>query len=306
MGILPALLSITPSSAGLLAAVLSATLSSAKDLVSKRLAFRLHGTLSTFASFACALPYYVVVLALLWLLGDETFTWSLPFLVMVFLRSVTDTMAEWLKMHAFAHADLSLVACFFSLSPLFLLITSPLITGDPLSVPGALAVVLVVVGSLLLVYRPSAHGWAEQKTGILLACGAAVFFSLNSCFDRLAVRHGAPALTGVMTPAVAGFTMTLLSALFLLPLVLRANGAWQALRAQQTGLWGRGALEVAFMVCKLYALQFLSAPDVVGVQRLSLLLSILGGQVFFREQDIGRRLAAAGLILGGVFLIAWL
>ena len=42
------------------------------------------------------------------------------------------------------------------------------------------------------------------------------------------------------------------------------------------------------------------------MQRLSLVLSILGGRVFFKEEDVGRRLAAAGLILGGVFLIAWL
>src|SRR5438128_5587010 len=48
---------------GFLAAVLSAGLSSAKDLLSKRLAFRLDGTVSTFASFFFALPYYVVVLA---------------------------------------------------------------------------------------------------------------------------------------------------------------------------------------------------------------------------------------------------
>jgi drug/metabolite transporter (DMT)-like permease len=68
----------------------------------------------------------------------------------------------------------------------------------------------------------------------------------------------------------------------------------------------RGLLEVAFMVSKLYALQYLQAPYVVGVQRLSLLLSILGGSLFFKEPDVVRRLAAGILILGGVFLIAWL
>jgi drug/metabolite transporter (DMT)-like permease len=283
---------------GLLAALLSTAFSSAKDLVSKRLADRLHGTISTFASFAFALPYYVVVLAVLFVLEVETFTWSLGFLALVFARSVTDTLAEWMKMHAFAHADLSLVACFFSLSPLFLLITSPLITGDPLSVPGAVAVVLVVGGSLVLVYRPSTHRWAAQKTGILLATGASVFFSLNSCFDRLAVQKG--------TPVMAGFTMTLLSTLFLLPLMLASKGSLQALRTHQGALWVRGFLEVAFMVCKLSALQYLEAPYVVGIQRLSLLLSIIAGGVVFKEEDLGRRLAAGGLIVGGVILIAWL
>src|SRR5271167_3489051 len=150
---------------GLLASLLSAVFGSAKDVVSKRLSFHLHGTVSTFASFAFALPYYLLVLAVLFVVEQETFTWSLPFLGLLLLRSLTDTVAEWMKMHAFAHGDLSLVACFFSLSPLFLLFTSPLLTPDRLSVEEVLAVVLVVGGSLVLVYRPSSVSWGAQKKG---------------------------------------------------------------------------------------------------------------------------------------------
>ncbi len=280
-----------------LAALLSAVFSSAKDLLSKRLAYRLDGTVSTFASFAFALPFYVVLLGVLYFLGLEQFDWSLAFLVLVLLRSITDTFAEWLKMYAFAHGDISIVATFFSLSPLFLLFTSPLITEDQLELADIVAVVLVVGGSLLMVYRPAHASWTGQRKGVLLASGAALFFSLNSCFDRLAVQKG--------TPVVAGFSMTLLSAVFLAPFVLRRDRL-QALRVHWAGLLTRGALEIAFMVCKLYALQFLQAPDVVAVQRLSLVLSILGGWIFFKEPDIKRRLTAGLLILGGVFVVAWM
>src|SRR5262249_51406192 len=126
----------------------------------------------------------------------------------------------------------------------------------------------------------------------------ALFFSLNSCFDRLAVQRG--------TPVFAGFTMTLLSALFLAPFVIFRRDRLQALRTHRLGLLIRGGLEVAFMVCKLYALQFLQAPDVVAVQRLSLLLSIIGGRMFFKEPDFKRRLAAGVLILVGVLVVAWM
>ncbi len=140
---------------GLLAALLSTHLLLAKDLMSKRLAFRLDGTVSTFASFAFALPFYLVLLLVLWLLGMEHFTYSRTFLTLVLLRSLTDTFAEWMKMHAFAHGDLSLVVLVLSLSPLLLLITSPLITGDPLTFAEIASVFLVVAGSMLMVYRPS-------------------------------------------------------------------------------------------------------------------------------------------------------
>src|SRR5205809_7287613 len=68
---------------GLLAALLSAVFASAKDLVSKKLASGLDGTASTFASFAFALPFYAVLLIVLWLLGQETFTCYLAFLGLV-------------------------------------------------------------------------------------------------------------------------------------------------------------------------------------------------------------------------------
>ncbi len=282
---------------GLWAALLSCAFASSKDLISKRLAFHLDGTVSTFASFAFALPYYLVLLAVLTFLGRETFTCSLAFLTLVLLRSVTDTMAEWMKMHAFGHGDLSMVVLVLSLSPLLLLITSPLITRDRLTVVEVVAVVFVVGGSMLMVYRPSARSWGGQKKGILYAAGAALFFSLNSCFDRLAVEKG--------TPVFSGFTMTLLSALFLGPLVFGNKDRLHSLRTHRGGFLVRGLLETAFMVCKLSALQFLDAPTVTGIQRLSLLLSIIGGRVFFKEKDFRGRLAAGVLIVAGVALITW-
>jgi drug/metabolite transporter (DMT)-like permease len=282
---------------GLLACTLSALFATSKDLLSKRFASRLDGTTSTYASFAYALPFYLIVLAVLVEREMETFTLTQSFLLLVLLRSVTDVFAEGMKMHALAHGDLSVVATFFSISPLFLLVTSPLVTGDPLSTPRVLAVCLVVVGSLALVYRPSAAHWSGQGKGIALATGASFFFSLNSCFDRLAVQKG--------TPVFAGFSMTLLSAVFLLPLVLRRDRQ-ASLRQHRAGLLLRGLLEVAFMSGKLIAIQSLQAPDVVAIQRLSLVLSILAGRFLFGEPDFLRRLAAAILIAAGIILTVWM
>lgn len=290
---------------GLLTALLSAVFSSSKDVLSKAFAHRLDGTVSTFASFACALPFYVLVLAALYLGGHDPFALSSAFLTLVLLRSITDTFAEWFKMYAFAYGDLSVVSLVFAMSPLLLLLTSPLITDDPLKLAEVIALFFVVGGSMLMVYRPSAKSWARQKKGILLACGAGLFFSLNSCFDRLAMRAGTPVVAGFPLAAFAGFSMTLLSALFLCPLVLSRRDRLQALRSHSPGLLMRGLLEVSFMVCKLYALETLDAPAVAGVQRLSLLLSIIGGRVFFGEEDFRRRLAAGSLIVAGVTLIAW-
>jgi drug/metabolite transporter (DMT)-like permease len=282
---------------GLSLAIFSCFFATAKDLVSKRLAGQLDGTVSTFASFAFAVPYYLLVLLVLYFLGYEKLDYSLPFLVLVLLRSITDTFAEWMKMYAFAYGDISVVASFFSMSPLFLLFLSPFVTGDELTWTGAVAVVLVVLGSLLIARGQPTKEVVSQRKGIVLALGAALFFSLNSCFDRLAVQRG--------TPVFAGFAMTVLSALFLLPLIVRRPDRQETLVEYGGEFALRGFLEISFMVSKLTAMQILSAPEVVAIQRLSLLLAIVGGRVLFKERDFGRRLAAGMLILGGVLLIAW-
>ena len=132
----------------------------------------------------------------------------------------------------------------------------------------------------------------------VFAPGAAVFFSLNSCFDRLAVREG--------TPVFSGFTMTLASAVLLLPFMVLRPHTWQALGAQGRGLWLRGFLEVAFMSAKLHAMRDpeMQPAYVVSIMRLNLLLSIIGGHLFFRERDFARRLLAGSLIVAGAFLVA--
>ena len=303
---------------GIFLSLLSCIFSTSKDLISKRLAAQVDGTVSTFGSFAFALPYYGGVLAVLFWLGLEDADYSRRFFLLVLLRAITDSFAEGLKMYALAYGDISVVTCFFSLSPLFLLIASPLITGDELTWTGGVAIGLTVAGSLVMVVRrpralpavdPTAitgeseveaaqaarTHWANQKTGILLALGAAVFFALNSCFDRLAVLEG--------TPVFAAFGMTLCSALLLAPLVLFRRDRLADLSAYRGNFALRGFLEISFMVAKMTALKYLAAPYVVGIQRVSLILAIIAGRVLFKEEHFARRLVAGALILAGVLLI---
>jgi drug/metabolite transporter (DMT)-like permease len=292
---------------GIFLSLLSSLFATSKDLLSKRLALQLDAVVSTFASFAFALPYYTMVLFSLWLLGYDPFEYPAMFFGLVLLRSITDTFAEAMKMYALSYGDISLVACFFSLSPLFLFFISPWITGDPISLIGGVAVGLVVLGSLL-VYRPSAtKDWASQKKGIALALGAAVFFSLNSCFDRLAMRTGTAESTNFLqtltTATMGGFAMTFCSACFLAPLFIGRPERQRPLWEYGGEFALRGLLEILFMVGKLAAMSYLQAPYVVGIQRFSLVLAIIGGKVLFGEPDFGRRLIAGLFILAGVLLI---
>lgn len=292
---------------GIIASFVAALLATGKDIISKRLAFNLDGTVSAFASFLFALPFYLILLLALYLLGFEDFAFSTTFFILVVLRALTDSVAEWAKMHALARSDISYISAFLSLSPLFLLITSPLITGDKITLAGVLAIFLIVGGTLLLVYKPgnstvsddkSEGADANKRTAIFFALISSLFFSLNACFDRLAVQ--------VASPALSGFAMTLLAALFLLPPMFKHKYVTTSFLLHWRELFGRGFLEVIFMVSKLFALQFLQAPYVAGISKSSLLLSIIGGKVIFKEKHFWQRFLSGTLILVGIVIIVFI
>ena len=279
---------------GLLAGVLAAS----KDLLSKRLSFQLKGAVSALASFVFALPYYIVLLGLLYLLGWEDFAFSAEFMYWVVLRSTTDMLAEWCRMEALARADISFISPMLGLSPVFLLLAAPLINGDQISAWGVIAVLVVVAGSLILITRRKSSTNSESVgRAILLALACSIFFSLNSCFDKEAVK--------VASPTLSGFGMTAIAALFLVPpawLAMRKEPGTIAhqFRAARRPLWLRGLFEVLYMVTKLTALQYLPTQYVAALGRSSLLYSVVGGKLFFREEDFLRRLVGAALIAAGV------
>ena len=277
---------------GYLLAFFSAVFGSAKDLVSKKLSFNLSGLSSGLASFSFALPFYAVAYALVRGLGWETSPLTGYFWMLVGLRALTDSIAESLKMTSFVHGDISMVTAFFAMSPLFLLLLSPLITGDLPSWLGALGVLIAVAGSLIMVWHQGADERKKQKKGILLALASALFFSLNTCFDRLAVLEAGP--------VTSGFGMTAVSALLLLPFALRKPLHW---KGQHGPLFLRGLFEIMFMIVKLSALVYLQAPYVAAFQKFALLISILVGGRIFKEQNLIRRLVGAMFILAGGLLI---
>jgi drug/metabolite transporter (DMT)-like permease len=259
------------------------------------LSSKLHPDISTFASFLFALPFYAVLITLAALSGVESFSFSTSFMLLVLARSVTDVFAEGFKMKAFATGDISLVSSFLSLSPLILAMLSPFVTGDRVTQSDILALACIVVGSVLLIKRDSATGKVLQIKSIVYALLAAVAFALNSCFDRLAVVN-----SGAL---ISGFAMTLLAALFCIPLALRHRRSIDTLVEHRRGFIARGAWETIFMVSKLSAMSILEAHVVLGVSRISLILSVIAGWIWFGERNILRRGFAALFIYLGLVIL---
>jgi len=97
--------------------------------------------------------------------------------------------------------------------------------------------------------------------------------------------------------------MTALSCFILLPLALRVKDFKTQIKLNIKSLSIRAFFEVVFMVTKLAALKYLQAPYVSGIMRSTLIFSIIGGKVFFKEENFKKKLIGGALILIGSALI---
>ncbi|HMO17014.1 MAG TPA: EamA family transporter [Oligoflexia bacterium] len=279
----------------ILAALLSTIFASGKDLISKNLSTLVHGNISAFASFLYAIPWYFLFLGTCFAAGLPIFDYAPGFLFFVTLRAMTDTCAEFFKMHAISQGDISFIANFLSLAPLFLLFTAPLITGEYISGIGFFGVILISTGTILFVYHPLERAKGIPWKGIILGTLSSFFFSLNSCFDRLSVQQA--------NPILSGFAMTFLSMIFLLPSLYFVKNPLGHFKSGNKQFHLRGLLEALFMCTKLYAMQFMEPQYVVGIGKIGLVLSIIGGSVFYKETGTGRRLIISTLIVAGSAMI---
>jgi uncharacterized membrane protein len=272
-------------------AFLAAALATSKDIVSKRLSADIEPNVSAFASFLYPVPLYLLLLAVLYLLGLENFAVGAWFFLYVILRSITDVFAETFKMHALARGELSAVSSIMALYPIILLAFSPLITGDQLTTNILLGVGITVIGNVIMIYQP---GVKLGRAAAWYSFGTACFFALNNCFDRLSAQSA--------SAAVSAFAMTAFSCLLLVPLLRYCTRPFQQMSANSKPLWSRGFFEVTFMVTKLLALQHLQGAEVAAVLRSTLVLTVLGGRFVFKETGFTRKLVGSLLMVVGLIV----
>lgn len=271
-----------------LAAFSAAFFSSAKDIGSKLLALNISGAASSVGSFVYALPFFLILLALLHGLGYPVFQISSGFWSLIILRALSDAVGESCKMYAFKHGEFSTVSIILSLLPIFVVGLSVLITNDPVTPALLIGALLVVAASLTVIYKNP-----QTLKGSCFALGAVTVMATNTCLDRLAVQTA--------HPVFSGFAMTALAGLFTAPLFL-FDGSPRELLSERKVLGTRGLFEVLFMAAKLSALTVLPATVVMICMRSALIINVTTGLIYFREGEAKRKIIALLLALAGIII----
>jgi len=212
--------------------------------------------------------------------------------------AVAEVLYFTLLAAAFRAADFSLVyPVARGSAPALLALWGVLFLGERPSAGGLLGLGTLAAG--LVVVAWPARGAAGTSRGVVLALGVALCISAYSAIDAAAVRLTSPAPYTALV-----FTLT---ALLLLPAVLRRYGAGGALAAARALGWRApavGALLFGAYVLALQAYQVAPVSYAGAVREVSVVFGALAGWLLFGEPVGRRRVAGAGLIFLGVLLIA--
>ncbi|MDJ0556942.1 MAG: EamA family transporter [Microcoleaceae cyanobacterium MO_207.B10] len=224
------------------------------------------------------------------------------FWLALLLSGCLNAIAFTIYLRAIKISDLSIIAPITTFTPLFLLITSPLIVGEFPNPIGVIGVLFIVIGSYLLNIKEKHRGYLAPFQAIFtdkgsrLALLVAFIWSLTSNFDKVGVQNSSPFFWGISI----FFTISVL----LLPMVLQKSR--RSLYKLKVGGWKLvvyGIINSVAMGCQMVAINLTLVAYVIAVKRTSALFSVVLGKVVLQEEGIKERFLGSGIMVLGVFII---
>jgi drug/metabolite transporter (DMT)-like permease len=209
-----------------------------------------------------------------------------------------NVVAYLLYIRAFRLSDASLVAPLVLLTPVLMLFTSPIMTGERAPPLGAFGVLFTVLGVGLL-DAGEANGrrfnfavFARDK-GARLMIATAIIWSVTANLDKLGVKASTPLIW------IAAVTIVI---------ALCANLYWLAGRRSAPRVRslryavGAGSAMALGNTAQMWALTVLFTPYVIAIKRLSALFTVLASGRVLKEETGGRLLGAAVMLLGAAMI----
>ena len=278
-------------------AILTAFFESLKDVFSKKSLSFLDEYLVACAGMAIAAISLLPILGIVGIpkLGPN-------FWLALTIGGSLNVVAYTLYVKAIRLADLSLMSPLSTLTPLFLLITSPLIVKEVPTIWDAFGVFLIVIGSYVLNLNASAAGFFGplrsifRNKGTRMMVMVAFIWSITSTFDKVGVMNSSPIFWAIV---LFGFI-----ALGILPLViLKSKNPIQGIRSHWRLLLAAGLANGIGVGCQMVAVGMVAVTQVIAVKRMSSLISVVFGYFVFGEKGIRERLLGAGIMVTGVVVM---
>jgi uncharacterized membrane protein len=285
---------------GFILALATALSEASKDIFSK---LNLRYVDEYMASFSMYLVITALLAPVILVIGVPQI--SSRFLLVLFSTSVIQLAVILLYMKAIKRSELSLTVPLITLSPLFMLISSPLLIGEFPSTWGLLGIILIVSGTYMLYMDGSNKGILAPFRNLIHQQGSrymlivAFLWSITANFDKIGVEE--------TSPIFWIFSKDLLILLYLLPIVYyKSENALSQLKGRLWPLASVGVFRTASSLAQMFAIQYILVAYVIAIKRSSTLFIFLYAYFFLNEKKAFKtRLAAILTIFLGLLLITF-
>jgi drug/metabolite transporter (DMT)-like permease len=273
--------------------VLAALFDAAKNLCAKKLTRQFDEYL---LSFSTSIIIILILLPVIWFLGIPSI--GANFAVSLLITGAINAMTLVLTIRALKLTEISLVVPLFAFSPVFLLITSPFLIGEFPSLIALIGIFCILSGTYILNFRKRLS--VEPITTIFKNNGqklivlVTILWAISSNFYKIGMTNS--------SPIFFIFSLNILISFFLLPFMLKRERLIK-LKDNWNQIIALGIMSAGTSIFQWIAVSMTLVVYVISIKRLSILVSVIGGIFFFKEEKNIQKIIAAIMMLLGVYII---
>ncbi len=224
------------------------------------------------------------------------------FFLCLFSATTLYTLSLFLYFKALRLSDLSITVPMIMYTPVFLLLTSPLMLGEQASKGGIVGVLLIVSGSYLMNISARKVGILGpfkallQEPGPRVMLSVAFIWSITSNIDKAGLQSSTPMfwiVSHLFCTAILSAAMIMITRRRILLVPKEALGRLLLL----------GFFHAFHAVCYITTLSLSLVVYGLSMKRTSVLISIILGKFLFNESGIRERFFGAALMLVGMIVV---
>lgn len=278
-------------------AILTAFFESLKDVSSKHSLKSLDVYIVAWVANIFAVIFLIPLLLLAGIPKIEPQFW-----IALLVGGSLNVVSFTLYIRALQVADLSLTVPLVTLTPLFLLVTSPLIVQENPTFADAIGISLIVVGSYVLNLRERKNGYFAPLRALFRNQGSrfmlmvAFIWSITSNFDKVGVVNSSPLFWSTALYSYLAVGMFPIA-------FFNSRRKFAQILPNLKPLMLIGFFHATAITFQMIAVSYTLVTQVIAIKRMSALISVLFGHFLFHERGLRERLFGAVVMVLGVIVM---
>lgn len=251
---------------------------------------------------AWALRFFALIFLLPLLLFIEIPDVGNQFWLALLIGGGLNALATVLYMKAIKSSDLSKSFPILSFTPVFLLITSPLIIGEFPGVPGVVGIFLIVIGAYTLNIKKVNSGYLSPLRAIVKEQGprlmliVAFIWSITSNFDKIGIQNSSSLFWAV--------SLNIFLTLLMTPIIFyKSRSKLNIVKFNLRILFPLGLLNSLSIISHVIAISLTFVSYVMAIKRTTAIFTVIFGYLIFKETGLKERLLGVIIMVIGVLLI---